>query len=205
MLITCFARVNGEVVGFIANNPMHNVGAMDTDGLEKHTSFLCLCDSFNIPIIFLHDTPGHLVGKDAEKKRVGAKVSNNLQALCQVTVPKIVIVIRKSYGQAAANMCGPGVGPDYLVAWPTAELGFMDPAIAADIVFGSWPEEERKKMQEQMISDLSPYPAAQDYFLQDIIDPRQTREYLTQVLSIIRDSDDQGVGKHHLANWPTKF
>ncbi len=205
MLITCFARVNGEVVGFIANNPIHNVGAMDTDGLEKHTSFLCLCDSFNIPIIFLHDTPGHLVGKDAEKKRVGAKVSNNLQALCQVTVPKIVIVIRKSYGQAAANMCGPGVGPDYLVAWPTAELGFMDPAIAADIVFGSWPEEERKKMQEQMISDLSPYPAAQDYFLQDIIDPRQTREYLTQVLSIIRDSDDQGVGKHHLANWPTKF
>ena len=205
MLITCFARINGEVVGFIANNPIYNVGAMDTDGLEKHTSFLCLCDSFNIPIIFLHDTPGHLVGKDAEKKRVGAKVSNNLQALCQVTVPKIVIVIRKSYGQAAVNMCGPGVGPDYFVAWPTAELGFMDPAIAADIVFGGWPEEKRKEMQEQMISDLSPYPAAQAYFIQDIIDPRNTRTYLTQVLSIIRDSEDQGIGKHRLANWPTKF
>jgi acetyl-CoA carboxylase carboxyltransferase component len=107
MLITCLARIDGEVVGFVANNPIHNVGAMDTDGLEKHTSFLCLCDSFNIPIIFLHDTPGHMVGLEAEKKRVGAKVVNNLQALCQVTVPKIAIVIRKSYGQAAVNMCGP--------------------------------------------------------------------------------------------------
>lgn len=205
MLITCLARINGEVVGFIANNPLHNVGAMDTDGLEKHTSFLCLCDSFNIPIIFLHDTPGHMVGKDAEKKRVGAKVVNNLQALCQVTVPKIVIVIRKSYGQAAVNMCGPGVGPDYFVSWPTGELGFMEPTIAADVVFGGLPEEERRNMLELMIDDLSPYPAAREYFLQDIIDPRQTRTYLTQILSIIRDSDGQGVGEHRLSNWPTKF
>ncbi|MEA3437796.1 MAG: carboxyl transferase domain-containing protein [Thermodesulfobacteriota bacterium] len=205
MLITCLARIDGEVVGFIANNPIHNMGAMDTDGLEKHTSFLCLCDSFNIPLIFLHDTPGHMVGKEAEEKRVGAKVSNNLQALCQVTVPKIVIVIRKSYGQAAANMCGPGVGPDYFVSWPTGELGFMEPTIATDIVFGNLPEEERRQMIDLMVSDSSPYPAAQDYFLHDIIDPKNTRKYLTQILSIIRDSDDQGIGEHHLANWPTKF
>ncbi len=205
MLITCLARIDGEVVGFIANNPIHNMGAMDTDGLDKHTSFLCLCDSFNIPLIFLHDTPGHMVGKEAEEKRVGAKVSNNLQALCQVTVPKIVIVIRKSYGQAAANMCGPGVGPDYFVSWPTGELGFMEPTIATDIVFGNLPEEERRQMLELMVSDSSPYPAARDYFLQDIIDPKNTRQYLTQILSIIRDSDDQGIGEHHLANWPTKF
>ncbi|MDX2439195.1 MAG: carboxyl transferase domain-containing protein [Desulfobacterales bacterium] len=205
MLITCLARINGEVVGFIANNPFFNVGAMDTDGLEKHTSFLCLCDSFNIPIIFLHDTPGHMVGKDAEKQKVGAKVVNNLQALCQVTVPKISIVIRKSYGQAAVNMCGPGIGPDYFVSWPTGELGFMEPTIAADVVFGGLPEDERQKMLELMISDLSPYPVAQDYFVQDIIDPRQTRTYLTQILSIIRDSDNEGIGEHRLSNWPTKF
>ncbi|WDP89535.1 MAG: carboxyl transferase [Desulfobacter sp.] len=205
MLITCLARVDGEVVGIIANNPFYNVGAMDTDGLEKHTSFLCLCDSFNIPIIFLHDTPGHMVGKEAEEKRVGAKVVNNLQALCQVTVPKIVIVIRKSYGQAAVNMCGPGVGPDYFVSWPTGELGFMEPTIAVDVVFGGLPEEERKKLLDQMVSDLSPYPAAQDYFIQDIIDPRQTRNYLTEILSIIRASEGGGVGEHRLANWPTKF
>ncbi|MEA1966665.1 MAG: carboxyl transferase domain-containing protein [Thermodesulfobacteriota bacterium] len=205
MLITCLARINGEVIGFIANNPIHNVGAMDTDGLEKHTSFLCLCDSFNIPLVFLHDTPGHMVGQEAERKRVGAKVANNLQALCQVTVPKIVIVIRKSYGQAAVNMCGPGIGPDYFVSWPTGELGFMEPTIAADVVFGKLPREERQQMLELMVGDSSPYPAAQNYFIQDIIDPGQTREYLTQILSIIRDSDNQGIGEHRLANWPTKF
>ncbi len=205
MLITCLARINGEVVGFIANNPFHNVGAMDTDGLDKHTSFLCLCDSFNIPLIFLHDTPGHMVGKEAERKRVGAKVSNNLQALFQVTVPKISIVIRKSYGQAAINMCGPGAGPDYFVAWPTAEIGFMEPNIAADVVFGGLPAEERKKMVSQMVGDSSPYPAAQSYYLHDIIDPRQTRAYLINVLKIIRESESKGIGKHRLANWPTKF
>ncbi len=205
MLVTCLARIDGEVVGIIANNPLYNVGAMDTDGLEKHTSFLCLCDSFNIPIIFLHDTPGHMVGKEAEHKRVGARVVNNLQALCQVTVPKIAIVIRKSYGQAAVNMCGPGIGPDYFVSWPTGELGFMEPTIAVDVVFGSLPEQDKKIFLDQMISDLSPYPAARDYFLQDIIDPRQTRNYLARVLAVIRASDSGGIGEHRLANWPTKF
>ena len=205
MLVTCLARIDGEVVGIIANNPLFNVGAMDTDGLEKHTSFMCLCDSFNIPILFLHDTPGHMVGKEAEHKRVGARVVNNLQALCQVTVPKIAIVIRKSYGQAAVNMCGPGIGPDYFVSWPTGELGFMEPTIAVDVVFGSLPEADKKNFLDQMISDLSPYPAARDYFLQDIIDPRQTRNYLSRVLSVIRASDSGGVGEHRLANWPTKF
>ena len=205
MLITCLARIDGEVVGFVANNPIHNVGAMDTDGLEKHTSFLCLCDSFNIPIIFLHDTPGHMVGLEAEKKRVGAKVVNNLQALCQVTVPKIAIVIRKSYGQAAVNMCGPGAGPDYFVAWPTAELGFMEPTIAADVVFGNLSEKERQEMVALMVADSSPYPAAEGYFIQDIIDPRRTRDYLVRVLAIIRDSHGGGIGEHRLANWPTKF
>jgi len=205
MLITCLTRINGEVVGFIANNPMVNMGAMDTDGLDKLMSFLCLCDSCNIPILFLHDTPGHLVGKEAERKKVGAKVVNALQALFQVTVPKISIIVRKSYGQATGNMCGPGCGPDFVVAWPTAEMGFMDPLIAADVVFGGRSEEERKRLVGKMIADLSPYPAAGAYYLQDIIDPRDTRNYLIKVLKIVRDSENRGIGKHRLANWPTKF
>jgi acetyl-CoA carboxylase carboxyltransferase component len=205
MLITCLTRLNGEVVGFIANNPMVNMGAMDTDGLDKLMSFLCLCDSYNIPIVFLHDTPGHLVGKEAERKKVGAKVVNALQALFQVTVPKISIIVRKSYGQATGNMCGPGTGPDFVVAWPTAEIGFMDPLIAADVVFGGRPEEERKRLAEEMLGDLSPYPAAGAYYLQDIIDPRDTRNYLIKVLKVVRDSKNRGISEHRLANWPTKF
>jgi acetyl-CoA carboxylase carboxyltransferase component len=205
MIVTCLARINGEVVGFIANNPIVNVGAMDTDGLDKLISFLCLCDSYNIPLIFLHDTPGHLVGKEAEGKKVGAKVVNAQQALFQVTVPKISILVRKSYGRATGNMCGPGAGPDFIVAWPTAEIGFMDPLIAAEVVFGGLSEEKRKKSVEKMIADVSPYPAAGAYYLQDIIDPRDTRTYLIKILKIVRDSKNRGLSEHRLANWPTKF
>ena len=205
MLITSLTRINGEVVGIVANNPAVNLGATNTDALDKMMSFLCLCDSYNIPLIFLHDTPGHMVGKDGEIKKVGAKVVNALQCLYQVTVPKISIIIRKTYGQVCVNMCGMGGGPDFLVAWPSAEIGFMDPLIAADVVYGNLPEAEKAKEVEKMIGDLTPYPAAGAYYVQDILDPRKTREYLINVLAIIRDSKDKGMSRRYLANWPTKF
>jgi acetyl-CoA carboxylase carboxyltransferase component len=205
MLITCLARIDGETVGLIASNPIVNAGATDTDALEKSTSFMCHCDSFNIPLIFLVDTPGHLTGKEAEAKRVGARVVNNLQALYQVTVPKITILIRKGYGQALVNMCAAGAGADFMVAWPTAEISFMDPQIGADIVFGNLPKEEKEKLVQRMMADSSPYPAARVYGVQDVIHPSETRDYLIKVLKIIRDSKTRGIGKHLLAGWPTKF
>ncbi|MFO8090363.1 MAG: carboxyl transferase domain-containing protein [Desulfatiglandaceae bacterium] len=205
MLITCLSRINGEVVGIIANNPAVGAGAMDVNGLDKLTSFICLCDSYNIPMIFLHDTPGHLVGLEAEKAKVGAKVVRAQQALFQATVPKITIIVRKSYGKACINMCGPGAGPDFIVAWPTAEIGFMDPEIAAEVVRGSSTDADRQRLLEAMIGDLSPYPAAGAYYVQDIIDPRDTRDYLIRVLKIVRESKGGGISQHNLANWPTKF
>lgn len=205
MLITALARIGGEVVGIVASNPIVNMGATDTDALDKMMSFFCLCDSYNIPLIFLHDTPGHMVGKEAEIKRVGGKVVNALQCLFQVTVPKIAIIVRKSYGQATVNMGGMGAEPDFLAAWPTAEIGFMDPLIAADVVYGNFSEDEREKLLEKMIGDNSPYPAAGAYYIQDIIDPRETRNYLIKVLRIVRDSKNRGISEHRLANWPTNF
>jgi len=205
MLITCLSRINGHVIGIIANNPLVNAGATNTDALDKHTSFLCLCDSFNIPILFLTDTPGHLTGMDAERNRVGAKVVTNLQALFQVTVPRISIVIRKAFGQGALNMSGTGTGPDFYVAWPSAEIGFMDPLIAADVIYGGLPEQERQRMVNKMMADTSPFPAASKYCLQDIIDPLETRAYLIKTLDIIRNTKSRGMGRHLLSNWPTKF
>ena len=136
---------------------------------------------------------------------MGAKVTIALEALAQVTVPKISIIIRKSYGQAMINMCGPSAGPDFIVAWPTGEVGFLDPDVAADVAYGALPEEERKALTEEMIREGDPYPLAQEYYIQDIIDPRETRNYIIQVLNIIRNSENGGIGKHLLANWPTKF
>ncbi len=205
MLITCLARIGGEVVGVMANNPAVNAGAMDVRGLDKLTGFICLCDSYNIPMIFLHDTPGHLVGKRAEQQKVGAKVVRAQQALFQATVPKISVIIRKSYGKACTNMCGPGAGYDFLAAWPTAEIGFMDPEIAADIVYVGLSPKERNASLQKMIGDLSPYPAAGSYHIQDIIDPEDTRAYLMKVLRIIGNWKNKGMGQHRLANWPSKF
>jgi len=205
MIITCLARVGGETVGFIASNPIVNAGATNTDALEKATSFMCHCDSYNIPLVFFVDTPGHLTGKEAELKRVGARVVNNLQALFQVTVPKITVLIRKAYGQAAVNMCAAGAGADFMVAWPTAEISFIDPLIAADIVYGGLPGDERQIFVDKMMADSSPYPAARVYGIQDVINPAATRAYLIKVLKIIRDSKTRGIGRHLLAGWPTKF
>jgi len=204
-LITCLARIDGRVVGIIANQPLVNGGSMDTNALDKMMSFLCLCDSFNIPLVFLHDTPGFFVGREAELKKVGAKVTNALHALAQVSVPKISIIIRKSYGQAGGNMCGPGTGPDVIVSWPTGEGGFLDPEVAADVVYGALPEEERRQLTREMLRDSSPYSLAQEFFIHDVIDPRETRSYLCNILRLLQQSKTSAIGRHLLANWPMKF
>jgi methylmalonyl-CoA decarboxylase subunit alpha len=204
-IITTLVRINGWVVGIVANQPLVNGGAMDTNALEKMTGFLSLCDSYNIPLLFLHDSPGFLVGKDAEIQKVGAKVTNAMDALSQVTVPKISIIIRKSYGQGMFSLCGPSAGPDFVVAWPTAEISFLDPVVAADVAFGSLPADQYQALKDQMIQEAAPGPAAGRFFLQDIIDPRETRNYLIDILNIIATRGGEKIGEHRLANWPKQF
>jgi acetyl-CoA carboxylase carboxyltransferase component len=210
-VITALARIGGRVAGLVANQPMFNAGAMDTDGIDKIISFLCLCDSFNIPLLFFHDIPGFLVGKDAERKRVAAKVMNYMNTLGLLTVPRISIIVRKSYGMAFWNMCGSGCGTDFLVAWPSAEMSFVDPAIAANVVYGGKPcaadkqSEEWQSLVQQLVDDASPYGAAAKHYIHDVIDPKQTRNYIIRALEISHDSRRQGISEHKLANWPTKF
>lgn len=210
-VITALARINGRVVGVIANQPMVNAGAMDTDGIDKVISFLCLCDSFNIPLVFFHDTPGFMVGKKAERNRVAARVMNYMNALGLITVPKIAVIIRKTYGMAFWNMGGSGCGVNFLVAWPTAEMSFVSPEIAANVVFGGKipnsqrDKQEWEKLVRQMVDDASPYGAAGMHYIHDVIDPRETRDYIIRALEVSQDSRNKGIGKHKLANWPTKF
>ncbi len=204
-VLTCLCRIGGRTVGIIANQPMYKAGAMDTDGLDKITSFMCLCDSFNVPLLFLHDIPGFITDKQAEHGRVSAKVTNALLALSRVTVPKISIILRKSYGQAMYNMCGPGAGPDFIAAWPTAEVSFLDPDVATDIVYGKYSEEERATFREKMERDTGAYPLAQGYYVFDIIEPEETRDYILKMLEIIPHAEDKGMSRHLLAHWPTKF
>jgi len=206
-VITALARINGKSVGIVANQPLFLAGAMDTDGIDKVTSFLCLCDSYNVPLLFIHDTPGFLVGKHAERNRVAAKVMNYMNALGLVTVPKISVVVRKTYGMAFWNMCGSGCGTDFLVAWPTAEMSFVDPAIAVNIVYGGKDvdPEEKQELIQSMVDDASPFGAAGMFNIHDVIEPQKTRDYIIKALEISQDTVTKGISEHKLACWPTKF
>lgn len=203
--VTGLARLAGRSVGFIANNPLFKGGAMDTDACEKVTSFLVLCDSFNIPIVMLVDTPGFSIGTEAERKRAPGKIMNYMQALQLCTVPKISIILRKSYGQAYLNMGG-GRNSDEVAAWPSAEVSFMDPTFAVKIVHGLEPGDPGfDEAFNRMNKDSEPWDMAAMYAVQSVIRPEDTRDYLIRMLDVHRQRLSGGVGQHLMHAWPTSF
>lgn len=210
-VITCLARLDGNTVGIIASQPTHSAGAMGPDGCDKCCSFICLCDSFNIPLVFLHDTPGFLVGKAAEHKRMPGKIMNFIEAVALATVPKISLVVRKSYGMAFSNMCGTGMGADFVLAWPNAEISFMAPEVAANVLYRAKieasedPKAARDQAELRIRAASAPWKAAGLHLLEDVIDPPDTRKTLIRILELARGSDGGHRSQRLLANWPTTF
>jgi acetyl-CoA carboxylase carboxyltransferase component len=210
-VITGLARLDGHPVGIVASQPMFAAGAMGPDGCDKCTSFICLCDSFNIPLVFLHDTPGFFVGRAAEQKRIPGKIINFVEALALSTVPKVSVVVRKSYGMAYSNMAGPNMGADFVFAWPTADISFMAPEVAANVVHykkiheAGDPAEVRQRAVEEMRLASAPWRAAGLHFLDDVIAPGDTRRVLVRALEIARGTKNGGRSERRLAAWPTSF
>lgn len=211
-LITSLARLDGHVVGILANNPLVNVGAMGPGACEKAISFICLCDSFHIPLVFLHDTPGFFVGKFAEDRKMPQKIMAYIQALQASTVPRVSVIMRKSYGMAHCNMVGGNMGADTLLAWPLAEVSFMAPEVAVNVVYGRKlqdmpdPEQVRESLLEQMRSGNTPWEAAGLNLIDKVIDPRDTRRELINALKRARGADGQHQrSKRQLANWSRMF
>ncbi len=203
--VTGLARLAGHTVGVVATNPLVKGGALDTDACEKITGFLVLCDSFNIPIVMLVDTPGFAIGTDAERKRAPGKIMNFMNALALVTVPKLSIVLRKSYGQAYLNMGG-GRNSDEMAAWPTAEISFMDPQFAVKVVHGLGPGEPGFEEAFQAMSRGSEvWDIAAIGAVQSVIRPQDTRDYLIRMLQVHRSRMTNGVGRHLMSAWPTSF
>ena len=203
--VTALARLNGRTVGVIANNPLYKAGALDTDACEKITKFIVTCDSFNIPLVLLVDTPGFMIGLDAERRRAPGRIMNFMSALQLATVPKVSVILRKSYGQAYLNMGG-GRNSDEVAAWPTAEVSFMTPSYAVNIVHGLEPGDEG---YEQKLAEMergnSVYDLASIYAVQNVILPHETRDFLIRTLDIHRMRLTNGVGKHLMQSWPTSF
>ncbi|CAN5675673.1 carboxyl transferase domain-containing protein [soil metagenome] len=214
-VITCLARIDGHPVGIIATNPMFSAGAMGPDGCAKCTSFICLCDSFNIPLVFLHDTPGFFVGKSAELRGMPGKIINFIEALSQATVPKVAVVVRKSYGMAYGNLAGPGMGADFVFAWAGADISFMSRDVAVNVIS---PVDEttsaevqaeqalrRETLREELHTTSAPWRAAGLGYLDDVIRADQTRQVLIDSLAMARGTRHNGLSEHALAGWPTSF
>lgn len=205
VLVTALARLNGKTVGIIANNPIVKGGAIDTQGCEKATSFLVLCDSFNIPIVMFVDTPGFVIGADAERGRAPGKIMNWMNALQLVTVPKISIILRKTYGQAYLNMGG-GRNSDEVAAWPTAEISFMDAQFGVRIIHGKERgQHEFDDLLANMNRDSAVWDAASVHAVQSVIEPRETRDYLIRTLEVHGMRLTGGVGQHLMRAWPTSY
>jgi len=207
-IITSLARIGGRVVGIIANNPWYDAGAPNVPAIEKATSFICLCDSFNIPLIFLTDIPGMFPGTASEKLKLPTKIVVMVEAIGLATVPKICIVIRKAYGIGFQCM---GAGQeDIHAAWPTASISFVDTLTGVELVYGRKIaesqnlEEERARLIEEWGVQSAPWGGASVSCL-EVIDPKDTRKFIYKSLDVIRGNRGKCIGQHHLANWPTGF
>ena len=199
-----FARLNGETVGVIANQPMVLAGVLDIDSSDKIARFIRYCDAFNIPLVTFEDMPGYLPGVDQEHAgiiRHGAKV---LYAYCEATVPKLTVIMRKAYGGGYIAMCSRHMKADFVYAWPTAEIAVMGPAGAANIIFRKEIKgaEDPEAMRQQKIAEYkekfaNPYVAAGYGYVDAVIDPNDTREYLIQALEMSRQKSVDSIKKKH--------
>ncbi|MCX6233000.1 MAG: acyl-CoA carboxylase subunit beta [Bacteroidetes bacterium] len=203
-IVIGFARLNGQSVGFVANQPLVLAGVLDVDSSDKAARFIRYCNAFNIPLVTLVDLPGYLPGIDQEHAGVirhGAKV---LYAYSEATVPKLTVILRKAYGGGYIAMCSNHLRADFVFAWPTAEIAVMGPEGAANIIFKNEiinaenPEEMRKKkIAEYKKKFANPYVAAAYGYVDAVIDPSETRHFLIHALDISKDKQETRPYKKH--------
>ncbi|WP_377267144.1 acyl-CoA carboxylase subunit beta [Peterkaempfera sp. SMS 1(5)a] len=203
-VIVALARLDGQVVGLVANQPQSLAGVLDIEASEKAARFVQMCDAFNIPLITLVDVPGFLPGVDQEHGgiiRHGAKL---LYAYCNATVPRIQLILRKAYGGAYIVMDSRSVGADLSYAWPTNEIAVMGAEGAVDILHrrqiadADDPDATRARLVKEYKSELMhPYYAAERGLVDDVIDPAETRAVLADALAMLRTKhEDTPLRKH---------
>jgi acetyl-CoA carboxylase carboxyltransferase component len=186
-VITTLARMNGKVVGIIANNPMIYGGAVDVRGARKQTHFVELCDAFHIPLVFLVDVPGFMVGKEAEAAATLREGMRSVYVSLQASVPMYTVVIRKCYGMAGMGATDKN-GLDFKIAWPSAEWGSLpiEGGVAAafrrEIAAAPDPKAREQEIEAELRAIASPFRTAEAFGVEEIIDPRETRPYLCRFI-----------------------
>src|SRR4051812_38205702 len=205
-IVTGLARIGGRPVGIVASQPMVLGGALDVNAADKAARFVWLCDAFDLPLVFLHDVPGFIVGSAVEKQGIIRHGAKMLFAVSEATVPKISMILRKSYGAGYFVMNGLAYEADYIVAWPTAEIAVMGPDGAVNIIHrrvleAIEDEDERKakrlELAEEIRANIDPYIAAGHGQLDDVIDPADTRAAIARGLRVSADKRvDRPARKH---------
>jgi acetyl-CoA carboxylase carboxyltransferase component len=203
-IVIGFGRIQGNTVGFVANQPMYLAGVLDCDSSDKAARFIRYCDAFNIPIVTLEDMPGYLPGVDQEHAGVIRHGAKLLYAYSEATVPKVTIIIRKAYGGGYIAMNSRHLGADFVFAWPTAEIAVMGPEGAANIVFKKEIEEaenpaemRKQKIQEYKDKFANPFVAAAKGYIDEVIEPSETRARLIHSLEVSGSKVDPRPAKKH--------
>ena len=205
-MVTAFARLDGRVVGIIANQPRFLAGSLNVNCSDKAARFIRFCDAFNIPLVNLVDVPGYLPGVEQEYAGIIRHGAKMLYSYSEATVPKITVIIRKAYGGAYLAMCSKDLGADLVYAWPTAELAVMGPEGAVDVVFRrelkELGDEERGKRRAELIGAYkekfaNPYYGSSRLHIDDVIDPRDTRIKLIRGLDLLKGKRVPRMKKKH--------
>jgi propionyl-CoA carboxylase beta chain len=207
-IVIGFARLNGRTVGIVANQPLYYAGALDINSSIKAGRFVRFCDAFNIPIITFVDVPGFLPGIDQEHGGIIRNGAKLLYAYCEATVPKITVIVRKAYGGAYDVMGSKHSGADINLAWPTAEIAVMGPEGAINIIFRKElaKAKEPGKKRMELVADYrkkfaNPYVAAEKGYIDDVIEPAETRPKLISALEMLVTKREPRPAKKH-ANIP---
>ena len=204
-LITGFGRINGAPVGIVANQPKYKGGVLFVDSADKAARFIWLCDAFNIPLLYLADVPGFMIGTKVERAgiiRAGAKM---ISAVSEATVPKISVVVRKAYGAGLYAMSGPGFMPDCTLALPQAMIAVMGPEAAVNAVFANKiaekPEAERaeyvQKLRDDYRADVDIYKLAAELVVDEIVPGESLRDELAKRLELYARRNVPGDRKKH--------
>ena len=189
-IITCLARFGGRPAGIVANQPKQLGGILDNDSADKAARFINLCNAYGLPLVYLMDVPGFMVGTKVEEAGIIRHGAKMLYATANATVPKVTVVLRKAYGAGYYVMCGRAYEPDLIVAWPSAEISVMGAEGAAEIIFRKQveaaddPAAKRQELIENFRRIIDVYVAAGNDMIDDVIDPRETRATICRALEM---------------------
>ena len=201
-----FGRLDGRVVGVVANNSMFKGGVLFVDSADKATRFVQLCDAFNVPLLFLADVPGFMVGPAVEKQGIIRHGAKMITAISEATVPKISIVVRKAYGAGLYAMCGPGFEPDACIALPTAKIAVMGPEPVVNAVFFNRitaiedPEERAAFVaarEAEYEADVDLMSLASDLVIDAVVAPRDLRDELVMRFAAASGKRRHFTERHH--------